>query len=226
MPDQAERQRLGRSLLATTDRLGDDRTVPLSDRVWTASADIDLGKAANGNRVPPAVLAQVRARMAAVDKAAIGRVQRQSVVPRVAEMLDAAGDVEGAIRYLKANLASAEAPAYDMDDIAEFEEELGSRTAAVDWERRSFEAAEGSATRVQSAINYADMAMKMLPGDRAAVERGANAVLTALREDEGNYSSYVWKKTQAWTGRLAAWSTKKTARQSLRASTPAWRRCA
>ncbi len=206
LPDPGERHALGRALVAALDRLGDDPSLPIGDRFAVVAADVALAKAENGGKVPPAVLARVRARAAWADANAKGPMVRQSIIPLIAETLDDAGDAAGASRLLEANLADAAAPAYHMSLLSGIAEEHGDKAAAIAWSRRAYEAARGPATRVQWAIDYADAVIRNTPDDIAAVERGADAVIDALDEDEGGYFERTRRKMRAWGGRLDKWS--------------------
>ncbi len=156
LPDAAERKALGDSLIVTLDRVAADPALPLSDRLGTLQADIALSKGENGGRVSPAVLAKVRGRVAAVDKAADNPMLRQAVMPNAGSLLDDAGDNAGATKLLTAELPHAIAPYYFMVDLANFAEERKDKRAAIAWMRKAAETAQGPATRIQCAIFYAN----------------------------------------------------------------------
>jgi predicted Zn-dependent protease len=102
-----------------------------------------LGRVEHGGKVPADVLDKVRDRVADADKRATDPALRQSLLPAIADVLVEAGDAPGAIRLLQANLASAEAPAYYLRSIGQYEEQLGTRRrrstgrAARRWQARA-----------------------------------------------------------------------------------------
>jgi protein disulfide-isomerase len=205
LPDPAERKALGGRLVAALDRLAADASVSLGDRLATVNADITLAKAANG-KVPPAVLAKVRARVAMADKAATEPQARQAVISDAGQLLDAAGDPAGAERLWKAELPHAVAPYYYMVDLADLAEKQKDHAAAIAWLRKAAETAEGPATRVQWAIMYSQGVMRMAPADKTAVEQSAGMVIDALGANSAGYAERTATRTATWAERLRTWS--------------------
>jgi protein disulfide-isomerase len=154
----------------------------------------------------PAVLAKVRQRATWADGAAKGPMARQAAIPDAAELLDAAGDTDGAIRLATAELPRASSPAYYMTDLSGFAEKRKDNRAAIDWARRAFEASQGPATRVQWASIYADTVLRLAPTDKAEVERSATAVIDALGASQGDYFQRTRMKVTSWSKELQAWS--------------------
>ncbi len=208
LPDAGERERLGRELVAALDRVAADASVPLGDRLGSVTAEIALSKAANGGKVAPDVLAKVRARVADADKAATDPSMRQAVMPDAGQMLADAGDKAGAARLWKAELAHAIAPYYFMVDLAGLAEEAKDSRTAIDWLKQAAEAAQGPATRIQWTMMYSQGAMRMMPEDKAAVERSAGMVVDALGQNSAGYAERTEKRTVEWATKLREWSAK------------------
>ena len=205
LPDAALRAKLGASLVAALGHVADDASLPLPDRLATVNADITLAKA-GGAPVPAAVLAQVRAQVAFVDQAATDPMVRQSVISDAADLLHEAGDDAGAKRLLEAELKRSAAPYYYMLDLASLAEDENDGPAAIAWAKKAYETAQGPATRVQWAIDYSKTVMRQAPGDKAAVETSADAVIDELGKDPGGYYQRTRIKVGKWGGLVRSWS--------------------
>ena len=205
LPDTAQRRTLGGQLIAALDRVYADPSLPINVRLATTSADIALGKGPGG-QVAPAVLAKVRQRAAWADGAARGPMARQAAIPDAAELLDEAGDTQGAMRLATAELPRASSPAYYMTDLSGFAEKLKDKRAAIDWARRAYDTSQGPATRVQWAALYADTVLRLAPTDKAEVERSATAVIDALGASQGDYFQRTRMKVTTWSKEMQAWS--------------------
>ncbi len=105
---------------------------------------------------------------------------RQAVISDAANLLADAGDVPAAMKLLEAELKTSESPYYYMLDLAGIAEDAGDSKAAIDWARKAYETAHGAATRVQWAIAYSNTVLRLAPGDKAAVEASAAAVIDEL----------------------------------------------
>ncbi len=205
LPDAALRAKLGASLVAALGHVAEDASLPLPDRLATVNADITLAKA-GGAPVPAAVLAKVRAQVAFVDQAAADPMVRQSVISDAADLLHEAGDDAGAKRLLEAELKRSAAPYYYMLDLASLAEDEKDGPAAIAWAKKAYETAQGPATRVQWAIDYSKTVMRQAPGDKAAVETSADAVIDELGKDPGGYYQRTRIKVGKWGALVRGWS--------------------
>ncbi len=206
LKDPAARKTMSASLIAAQDRLAADPTVSPGDRLTTVNADITIGKAANGGKVPPAVLAKVRARVASADKSATDPQARQAIISDAGQLLDDAGDRPGARRLWESELSRSIAPYYYMVDLASLAEEDKDNAAAIGWYRKAAETAQGPATRIQWAILYSQGVLRLTPGDKAAVEQSAGMVIDALGKNGAGYAERTRKKSAKWAEALKTWS--------------------
>jgi protein disulfide-isomerase len=190
------------------ERLTADDSVPLGDRLDAVSPLIALSKAANGGKVTPAVLARVRERVAFADHAASNPMLRQAVMPTAGVMLDQAGDHDAAAKLLEKELPHAIAPYYFMIDLASMAEDRKDYKGAIAWARKAAETADGLATRIQWAIIYSGVVLRVAPTDKAAVEQSADAVIDALRRNDGGYAERTEKKVSDWADQMRDWSKK------------------
>jgi protein disulfide-isomerase len=205
LPDAALRAKLGASLTAALDQVYRDVSLPLPDRLTTVNADIILAKAGDAP-LPPAVLAKVRERVAWVDRTATDAMVRQSVISDAAGLLHDAGDDAGAKRLLEAELKRSAFPYYYMLDLAGIAEDEKDGPAAIAWARKAYDASQGPATRVQWAIDYSKVVLRQAPGDTAAVETSAIAVIDELAKDQGGYYQRTRVKVARWGALIRAWS--------------------
>lgn len=205
LPDARKRGALGASLVTALDRVYGDEALPIPDRLGTVSADIALAKA-EGGPIPPAVREKVRVRAGWADKAATDPMVRQSVISSAAALLHEVGDAAGAKRLLEAELKRSASPYYYMLDLAGIAEEEGDGPAAIGWARKAYETAQGSATRVQWAIEYSKTVLRQAPDDKAAVEASAAAVIDELGKNPGSYYQRTRAKVSAWGSLIRQWS--------------------
>jgi protein disulfide-isomerase len=205
LPDAAEREALGRSLVAALDQVYADQSLSLTDRLDTTYADIVLAKA-DGGPIPPAVRDKVRQRVAWANDAADNPMSRQAVISDAADLLDEAGDREAAKTMLLAELKRSKQPYYYMLDLADLYEEDGDAKAAIDWAHKAYDAAEGPATRVQWAIAWSNAVMRLTPKDSTAVADSADAVIAELGKSPDSYYRRTRVKVASWGDKLRAWS--------------------
>jgi len=208
LPDPAEKQALSRKLVPALDKVAADPSVPLGDRLSTASAEVALSKAANGGKVAPGVMAKVRERVAMADKAATDPSMRQAVMPDAGELLADAGDKVDAEKLWEAELPRAVAPYYYMLDLAHLAEAGKDNKAAIDWLKKAAEAAQGPATRIQWAILYSNGVMRMAPDDKMAVAEAAEMVIDALGQNTSGYAERTESKIAIWSQKLREWGAK------------------
>ncbi|HLZ64607.1 MAG TPA: thioredoxin family protein [Aliidongia sp.] len=208
LPDPTEKQALSKKLVRALDRLAADDSVPLDDRLLTASAEVALSKAANGGKVAPGVMAKVRERVAMADKAAMDPSMRQAVMPDAGELLADAGDKEGAEQLWEAELPHAVAPYYYMLDLAHLAEAGKDNKAAIGWLKKAAEAAQGPATRIQWAISYSNGVIRMAPDDKVAVAESAGMVIETLGRNNSGYAERTEEKITIWSQKLRDWGAK------------------
>ena len=205
LPASEGRATLGAALIKALDDIYNNQSLPLPDRLGTVDADIVLDKASLG-QVSPAVLAKVRARVAWADQSAKEAMVRQSVISDAADLLHQAGDDAGAKTLLQAELKRSAAPYYYMLDLAGIAEDEKDGPGAIAWARQAYETSDGQATRVQWAIEYSKTVLRQAPGDTAAVQASAQAVMDELGKNSGSYYQRTRVKVTAWGELLRKWS--------------------
>ena len=214
MPNGKQRDKLGQSLLAAMDTLYADTGLSLAERLDTIYPAIALAKAEG--KVPAEVLARVRERAAWADKNATDSMTRQAAIPDAASLLEEAGDPKAAMKLLEDGLKRSKAPYYFMLDLAGIAEDMGDKDAAIDWARKAYQAAQGPATRVQWAVDYASMVMRLDPADKHEIEASAAAVIDELAKSPDSYYQRTRIKVTKWGAQLRAWADKRDGGEVLK----------
>ncbi len=204
LSDAKQRDALGKSLIAATDSVYADTSLPIGDRLDSTMAQVKL-TAING-KVPPAVLAKVQARAKWADANAKDKMTRQGVIDDAAYLLWDAGDHAGAKKLETAELKRSDQPYYYMSSLSDFAEQDGDKAGAIEWARKAYEASQGPATRVQWATLYSNTVMRDAPDDKAQVAKAANAVVDELGKSPDSYYQRTRKRVTDWGKKLNAWS--------------------
>lgn len=206
LPDPSEREALGHELVSALDRIADDGSLSLDDRLVTIEGDITLSKSTHGGKVAPDVMAKLHRRVAAADKAATDPMARQAVMYDAGEALADAGDFTGAEKLMKGELPHAIGPYLYMLDLAGIAEERKDYKSAIGWLKKAALTAQGPATRVQWATIYSNGVIRMTPGDKAAVEASGDTVIAALAKNDSGYAERTSKRATGWASKLREWS--------------------
>lgn len=208
LPDAGQRKTLGTALVAALDKVHDDASLSLADRLDVTYADVTLAKAAGNGKVAPAVLTKVRARADWADKAAKDPMSRQSVISDAADLLAEAGDRPAAQKLLEAELKRSDWAYYYMLDLSSLAEDAGDKAGAIAWAKKAYETAHGPATRVQWGIAWSNAVLRNAPQDKEAVEASAAAVIDEIGKNPDSYYQRTRVKVTAWGEKLRAWSEK------------------
>ncbi|MBB5944438.1 thioredoxin family protein [Xanthomonas sp. 3307] len=217
--DAAERSALSSALTRALDQVYADSSLPISDRLDTAAADIALARLAQGQPaeagdgphpphppLPPAVVAKVQQRVQWAEQAAKTDYERQSTISSAAALLDAAGDSAGAEQLLLAELQRSKTPYYYMPELASLAEARGDKQTALFWLKKAYESAEGPATRVQWGVLYVDGLIRLQPDNAAAIEAAAGQVVGELAGQPDGYHQRTRQRFDTLAKTLQAWS--------------------
>ncbi|WP_279361788.1 thioredoxin family protein [Xanthomonas sacchari] len=214
--DAAERTALSNALTHALDQVYADSSLPISDRLDTAAADIALARLAQGQPaeagdgphppLPPAVVAKVQQRVHWAEQAARTDYERQSTISSAAGLLDAAGDSAGAEQLLLAELQRSKTPYYYMPELAGLAEARGDKQTALFWLKKAYESAQGPATRVQWGVLYVDGLVRLQPDNPAAIEAAAGQVIGELAGQPDGYHQRTRQRFDTLAKTLQAWS--------------------
>ncbi|QNH11089.1 thioredoxin family protein [Xanthomonas sp. SI] len=214
--DAGERATLSNALTGALDKVYADSSLPISDRLDTAYADIQLARLAQGQPadagdaphppLPAAVVAKVQQRVQWAEQAAKTDYERQSTISNAAGLLDDAGDSAGAEQLLLAELGRSKTPYYYMPELAGLAEARGDKQTALYWLKKAYESAEGPATRVQWGVLYVDGLIRLQPDNAAAIEAAAGQVIGELAGQPGGYHQRTRQRFDTLAKTLQGWS--------------------
>ena len=211
-PGSAERSNMLVQWNAALDRLAADASLSLGDRLGAVSAKLALVKLGQPKGAKPkldaALLAQVRESVAATDKAAVDRYERQAVIPNAADLLSEAGLLDESDALLKAELPKAVSPYYHMLVLAANAKARGDKAGSLDWAEQAWKASQGPATRLQWGSSYVNRLLELAPGDVQRIEQAATGVLAELDATPETFYERNRRGLEKMGQRLLVWQTK------------------
>ena len=208
-PATPQRAELLQGFDAALKRFEADTTLSQADRLQALIAQVDLGridaKKDEAVKLPDALLADIRAQSARVDREVTDGYERQAVITAAAYLLDFAGLGDESDALLKANLAKSHSPYYLMSELASNAKKRGDKAGALSWYEQAFDKSEGPATRLQWGASYVNALVDLAPQDAARIEKAASQLFAeaakqpdAFYERSGRSLQRVGTKLQAW----------------------------
>ena len=208
----AERSSLLASWNAALDKFAADASLSTSDRLSAVSAKVALARLGLPKTekiaLDAGLLTQVRAAVAAYDKATTSTYERQAVIPNAADLLSEAGLLEESDAMLKAELPTALSPYYHMLVLASNARARGDKKAALDWAEQAWTASVGPATRLQWGSGYVNRLIELAPQDAARIEKAATGVLAELEPVPETFYERNRRGLEKMGQRLLAWNQK------------------
>ena len=184
-----------------------DPTLSRADRLTALNARVELARldTAKNAKLPDALLGEVRAHAARVDREITDGYERQAVIPTAAYVLEQAGLFDESRALLEANLAKSHSPYYLMSALASNAKQRGDSAEALRWSEEAFNKSEGPATRLQWGAGYLNMLVDLAPQDEARIERAVQQLFTeaaaqpdAFFERSARSLQRVGTKLQGW----------------------------
>ena len=186
-----------------------DTTLSRADRMTALIAQVDLATIDAPKDAKPAhteaLLADIRAHTARVDREITDGYERQAVITSAAYLLEKAGLGAESDTLLKANLAKSHSPYYLMSELASNAKARGDKTEALNWYEQAFDKSEGPATRLQWGASYVNALVELGPQEEARIEKAASQLFAeaakqpdAFYERSGRSLQRVGTKLQAW----------------------------
>jgi len=167
-------------------KLSDDMTISKADRLGAVIAQVALAKLDNA-KISPALQAEVKRRVLAIDQATTDAYERQSVVHSAAEALGSADLLDDSDALLKAELKRSHSPYYFMSTLANNAKKRGDKAAALSWYGQAYDASKGPATRLQWGASYVSNLVELAPGEDVRIERTVTTILTELSKTENAF---------------------------------------
>jgi hypothetical protein len=151
----------------------------------------------------------VRAAVERADRETTSADERQAVITLAGYILAVAGLLDESDALLSAELKRSHSPYYYMSQLASNAKRRGTaegKAAAVDWARRAYDTASGSATRLRWGGSYVNTLLEASPQDAAAIEQAALAVLAEAREPGVALTGNNREALERMSRRLVAWN--------------------
>ena len=192
-------------------RLQADATLSRGDRVSALAARIELARLgeksdAASARLPEALLGEVRAVAAQMDREITDGYERQAVVTNAADMLAQAGLWAESDRLLKANLAKSHSPYFLMSQLAGNARKQGRNDEALRWYRQAFARSEGPATRLQWGASYLAALVDLAPQDTPRIEETAARLFAEAAKDKSAFYERSARSLRKVVDKLASWN--------------------
>jgi thiol-disulfide isomerase/thioredoxin len=134
----------------------------------------------SAGKIPPALAADAVRQIDAALAQEHEPYARSALVNAALNTLEVLGDDERSRRILAGEIQTAANAYYYMADLGELEERHGHLDAAIDWLARSYQEAQGPATRFQWGVGYVRGLVRMRPQNEAAIQEAALSVLEEL----------------------------------------------
>ena len=209
LPGSAARGTLIDSWNATLERLSGDAGISTADRLAAVAGRVALAKLdAPKQPLPDPLLQSVRDQVARADRVTTDPYARQSVISAAADLLAEAGLAKASDDLLQAELTRSHSPYYFMLGLAANARKRGDKAAALDWERKAYEAAEGPATRLQWGVHYVSALIDLAPQDDARIAHAATSVIDGLDPAADTFYERNLRALHRMGAKLAGWNDK------------------
>ncbi|MCC4605494.1 thioredoxin family protein [Xanthomonas campestris] len=202
-----------------------DPTLPIVDRLRTASAVIALARLSQGQPeaaeqegpqppLPAAVVETVHQRVHWAVAAAKTAEERQSTIESAVDLLVEVGDNSAAEQLLLAELGRSKTPSYYMPYLGHLAEERGDSKTALSWFKKAYATPGSEGTLVQRGMPYLDAMIRLNPNDAAAIEALAGQVIGDLTKQPDGYLRKNRRHFDPVGASLQAWSKQHPAQGS------------
>jgi thioredoxin-related protein len=208
-PKSPERAPLLAAWNKALQQLAVDRSLSTTDRLGAVTAQVALAKQAGTAALPPALLKQVRERVAEADQQTSNGYERQSVISTAAYTLTEAGLIGESDALLQAELKRSHSPYYFMLSLASNAKKRGDKAAALNWYEQAYQKSEGPATRLQWGSSYISALIELAPQDEARIEKATQAVLGEVAATQNAFYERNRRSLEKIVAKLHAWNQDK-----------------
>jgi hypothetical protein len=209
--DSSERAPLVARFDQALARLQGDPSLSRGDRVGALIARVQLArlgqpKDSTTPQLPPALVADVRATAARMDREIRDGYERQAVITSVAYLQGQAGLWAESDALLKSNLAKSHSPYYLMSQLGSNARKRGRNEEALGWFRQAYETSTGPATRLQWGASYVSALVDLSPSDARAIEKAVLSVFDDAAKDSGAWHERSARSLQRVGKKLTSWN--------------------
>jgi thiol-disulfide isomerase/thioredoxin len=204
-----DRQKLVVALDASLKRLQADTTLSRADRMTALDARVDLAKLGQKDdkhpKLPPELLAEVRAAAHQADVEIHDPFERQAVITEAGSMLANAGLWKESDALLESSLSKSHSPYYLMSELGRNARAEGRNADALKWYQAAYDKSDGPATRLQWGAAYLGALVDLAPQDAAHIEKVASGLIAeagtqsdAFYERSGRSMKRIAEKLVKW----------------------------
>jgi thioredoxin-like negative regulator of GroEL len=205
-----EREDLTARWIAALDKLAAEPKLSNGGRMYAMLGKVELARLNDKDGpLPPALVEEVKTQAARVDREIEDLDERQAVITLAGGVLARAGLLDESDALLTAELKRSHSPYYYMSQLASNAKKRGTpegKAAAVDWSRRAYDSAQGTATRLRWGGGYLNTLLELTPQDAAAVEKAATQVLGEIKPGSVQLTGNNRAALDRMSKRLAAWN--------------------
>jgi thiol-disulfide isomerase/thioredoxin len=208
----AERDALVPRYDAALQRLAADASLSRVDRLWALGARVELARLALPpedvgalDKLPPALLTELRQQVARADREIVDGHERQAVITSAAHQLGRAGLWRESDALLEANLERSHSPYYLMSQLAANARRRGDTALALRWSERAWTTSVGPATRLQWGAAHLGTLIELAPGDAARIEQVASQLFAEAAQDPSAFYERSARALQRAGARLVDW---------------------
>jgi thioredoxin-like negative regulator of GroEL len=209
-PKSPQRAALVQAFNTALKTLEADATLSRADRLTALMARVELAALDAAKdarpRLPDALLAEVRAHVARVDREISDGYERQAVITGAAQLLEQAGLLDESRSLLQANLANSHSPYYLMSALASNAKKRGDPAEALRWSEDAFKQSEGPATRLQWGASYVATLADLAPQDEARIERAVQQLFSEAGAQPDAFFERSARSLQRVGAKLLAWN--------------------
>jgi thioredoxin-related protein len=203
-----ERLKLDATFGAALEKLADDVTLSKADRLSAIDAKVALARLDTPQgALAPALLDEVKQRVAAADKATTDPYERQSVISNAGHALSDAGLIAESDTLLKAELKRSHSPYYFMLSLAANAKKRGDNADALNWYEQAYSAAKGPATRLQWGANYLTNLIELAPDDDRRIEKTADSIIGELAGTQNAFYERNRTALEKIGHKMTAWNS-------------------
>ena len=209
-PKSRERADLKNQWTAALDKLAAEPKLSNGGRMYAMLGKVELARLdEKDGPLPPALVEEVKAQAARADREIENLDERQAVITLTGAVLARAGLLDESDALLTAELKRSHSPYYYMSQLAANAKKRGTpegKAAAVEWSRKAYDGAEGTATRLRWGGGYLNTLREVTPLDVAAIEKAATRVLGEVMPETVQLTGNNRAALDRMSKRMIAWN--------------------
>ncbi|MDH3399872.1 MAG: thioredoxin family protein [Chromatiales bacterium] len=215
-PDSDQRQELEGSWRQALDALEQSGSISGSERVYISRALVRMARMDNPDAQLSAELLKHTSDAAHWVDANTTGYERQSAINSAANTLTEAGLYDQCISLLTAELGKSSSTIYYMKKISIAAQKAGKTDQALDWLRKAYDDATGSATRFEWGVNLVLGLVDMTPDQTEEIEQTTVSLINELGQTEGALYNRNVRRLRMLDATFSQWNDNNLRLASLR----------